>query len=453
MSLVFFDVETPNRLHDRVCSIAAIRTDEGLNVEYKKFFLVNPEAAFDRANIRVHGLSARDVVDAPTFGELWDDELRSVFSGSVVVAHNAAFDLSVVDKALSQDGFVIPDTEYVCTLRAAQYSGLESNDYRLPTLCSIFGIDLGTHHDALCDAVGCLEVFREMQDRRMVDLFCTSIFRHSDYMPTKAVGADANVAAAMTDLYGLALGVTIDKKVRPEEHCAFEDWMTRYAAYARQPFFKDAFALIEAVLDDGVISPEEQEQILGFARPFLNACVGCESTRSMQELMGLIRGIGADRQINVAEASGLRSWMSSHESLHDDKTFVKVFSMLEDVLADGFVSAEEEEALLEVFDSIINPEVDGNGAEIAGKSFCLTGDFLAGSKKDVAAAIEANGGMICNGVSKKVDYVVVGGKGSDQYAFGGYGTKVKKAMELQDAGCPIQVIHEEALNLAVGEMA
>ena len=448
MPLVFFDVETPNRLHDRVCSIAAIRTDDDLNVEYKKSFLVNPEAGFDRVNSRVHGLSARDVADAPTFGELWDDELCSVFSGSIVVAHNVAFDLSVVDKALSQDGSAIPDTEYLCTLRVAQRSGLESDDYRLPAICSIFGIELGTHHDALCDAVGCLEVFREMRTRRMVDLLCTSVFTHSDYRPAKAVRVDANVAAAMTDLYGLALGVAIDKKVRPEEHCAFEDWMTRYGAYARHPFFSEAFALLEAVLDDGVIAPEEQEQILGFARPFLNACVSCESTRSMQELMGLIRGIGADRKINVAEAMGLRNWMSSNESLYGDKTFVKVFSTLEDVLVDEFVSAEEEAALLDVFDSVINPGTDRGGVEVSGKSFCLTGDFLAGSRRDVAGAIEARGGAVCNGVSRKVDYVVVGGKGSDQYAFGSYGTRVKKAMELQDGGCPIRIIYEEALALA-----
>ena len=160
--------------------------------------------------------------------------------------------------------------------------------------------------------------------------------------------------------------------------------------------------------------------------------------------MGLIRGIGADRKINVAEAMGLRSWMSSNESLYGDNTFVKVFSTLEDVFVDEFVSAEEEAALLDVFDSVINPGTDRGGVEVSGKSFC----FLAGSRRDVAGAIEARGGAVCNGVSKKVDYVVVGGKGSDQYAFGSYGTKVKKAMELQDGGCPIRIIYEEALALA-----
>lgn len=453
MSLTFFDIETPNRLHDRICSIAAIRTDDDLNVEYKKSFLINPEVGFDRMNTNVHGLTAYDVADAPVFSEIWENELRAVFADSVAIAHNAAFDLNVIDKALSQDGSAIPDTEYLCTLRAVQYFGLDTEDYRLPTVCTAFGIELSAHHDALCDAIGCFELYKEMREQRMVDLLCTSIFTHSDYRSTAASKIDANATAAMTDLYGIALGVTIDRNVRPEEHRAFEDWMARYNIYAKQPFFNEAFTLLRTVLKDGVITPEEQERILGFTRPFLNAGFTCESTSSMQELIGLIRGIGADGKINLTEATGLRSWMSVHDSLHRDKTFSKVFTVLEDILADGIVSEDEEKTLLNVFDSIINPDNNEGEIEFQGRHFCLTGDFLSGSKKDIANEIEAHGGTVRNNVSKKIDYVVVGGKGSDQYAFGSYGTKVKKAMELQDQGCSIQIVYEDALGLTPAEVA
>ena len=48
-------------------------------------------------------------------------------------------------------------------------------------------------------------------------------------------------------------------------------------------------------------------------------------------------------------------------------------------------------------------------------------------------------------VSGKTSYVVVGSLGSDAYAYGTYGTKVKKAMELQEQGKPVRIITEDQL--------
>ena len=36
----------------------------------------------------------------------------------------------------------------------------------------------------------------------------------------------------------------------------------------------------------------------------------------------------------------------------------------------------------------------------------------------------------------------MGGCGSEAYSLGSYGTKVKKAMELQEKGVPVKVINE-----------
>ena len=40
---------------------------------------------------------------------------------------------------------------------------------------------------------------------------------------------------------------------------------------------------------------------------------------------------------------------------------------------------------------------------------------------------------------------MIGDLGSERFAFGNYGTKVKKAMEYKEAGVPIEIIREADL--------
>ena len=51
--------------------------------------------------------------------------------------------------------------------------------------------------------------------------------------------------------------------------------------------------------------------------------------------------------------------------------------------------------------------------EASGKTFVLSGQFALGDKKSVVERIEARGGRVAAGVSKKVDYAVVGGSRSN----------------------------------------
>ena len=53
------------------------------------------------------------------------------------------------------------------------------------------------------------------------------------------------------------------------------------------------------------------------------------------------------------------------------------------------------------------------------------------------------GASVKNSVSGKTDYVIVGGYGSNDWACGNYGSKVKKALELQSKGKDIKIIKEE----------
>ena len=72
----------------------------------------------------------------------------------------------------------------------------------------------------------------------------------------------------------------------------------------------------------------------------------------------------------------------------------------------------------------------------------LTGEFKAGGRSQVEAYFVARGGIASKSVTKKTDYLIVGELGSDMWSSGNYGSKVKKAMELQEKGSSIVIVKE-----------
>lgn len=46
---------------------------------------------------------------------------------------------------------------------------------------------------------------------------------------------------------------------------------------------------------------------------------------------------------------------------------------------------------------------------------------------------------------KSTDIVIVGGLGSKAWSYGTYGSKVMKAMELNEKGCNIIIVHENGI--------
>lgn len=201
---------------------------------------------------------------------------------------------------------------------------------------------------------------------------------------------------------------------------------------------------MNSVVEDNRISKGEYETLINLTKPFVADSFCAKSTSAMQELLGILKGIGVDKRVNAIEADRLRDWVESNINLIDKGVASQLTETLNDVLEDGIITYDEESRVLELFESLINPSTT-NSVAVEGKVFCLSGDFTHGSKQDVKAHIEALGGTCSNNVTRKTDYVVVGDEGSERFAFGHYGTKVKKAMELQQSGLPISVIQESAL--------
>lgn len=156
-SITFVDVETPNYQNNSISSIGVINVD-GDGVVTTKYFLVDPEAHFDRFNIELTGITPEMVADQPNFKEVWS-EIEPYFTNSLVVAHNAVFDLSVISACLQRYDLPIFPIFYTCTYRISRALKIPSNSYKLNDLSSYYHVTLDNHHNALADSKACMEIF------------------------------------------------------------------------------------------------------------------------------------------------------------------------------------------------------------------------------------------------------------------------------------------------------
>jgi DNA polymerase III epsilon subunit-like protein len=107
----------------------------------------------------VHGIDDVVVAGAPTFVEL-ASELLALLDGAVFVAHNADFDLPLVEHAFARAGIRYRPAGVACTLDAFRLLEPTERSHRLESLCDRHGIVLDDAHDARDDALATAELLR-----------------------------------------------------------------------------------------------------------------------------------------------------------------------------------------------------------------------------------------------------------------------------------------------------
>jgi DNA polymerase III epsilon subunit-like protein len=186
-----------------------------------------------------------------------------------------------------------------------------------------------------------------------------------------------------------------------------------------------------------------------------------EAQHASKSLLDIIAAIISDKNLHDSEIEFLNNWIKNSPISTTVWPGNILAERLNKILADGVIDEDERSNLLSILSEMINgtlkkvsdkvsekplPLDDVDAIDFLDHTFCLTGNFLLGLKDTCELKIKNRGGSVTGSITKKLDYLIIGSLGSDQWKHGNYGTKVEKALEYKLNGIPIKIIHEETLS-------
>jgi DNA polymerase III subunit epsilon len=166
---VAIDFETANPDLASICQVGVVIFERDIVVDRWET-LVNPETYFDEINVSIHGITERQVKNAPTFPQILEN-VASRLCKQVVVSH-AAFDRLALSQSLGRyrltrtavgwvDSIIWLDSARVVRRAWARFA---EKGYGLSNVCRSFGIEYEEHH-AVEDARAAGELLlRAMRD-------------------------------------------------------------------------------------------------------------------------------------------------------------------------------------------------------------------------------------------------------------------------------------------------
>ena len=159
-NLIFFDTETTgNTEKDFLCQIAYKTDGENFTGLYKPPIKIPPEAS------AVHHITNKMVSEKLSFSESGDlPKIKKLFEdkNSIMVAHNAPFDLLMIKK----EG--VEPKKFICTLKLARYLDPEEKigRYNLQYLRYLLDFDIEAQaHDAMGDVLVLEKLFNRLKSK------------------------------------------------------------------------------------------------------------------------------------------------------------------------------------------------------------------------------------------------------------------------------------------------
>lgn len=218
LPLVFLDLETtglsPEEGHE-ILEFGAVKTQAG-EEKAQIDTLIRPTKPIPPESIKIHGITDLFVMGAPSFDMAAADILEFI-GDSIIIAHNAPFDVGFLSVALQAVGRKLPDNLVMDTVGLARTVMASLPNHKLDTLKKHFGVTAERAHRALDDARALSRVFAKMLEQ---------CFHQLDGGPT--LSEVASKAAPLFRFHDFATeGMPV---VRSPEHRALVRWALREKA-------------------------------------------------------------------------------------------------------------------------------------------------------------------------------------------------------------------------------
>ncbi len=156
---VVFDIETTG-LHNRTCKIieiGAVKVKNGQIIdEFSEF--INPNESLSEEIVRLTKIDDKMLQNAKPIDSVLQDFLTFI-EGTVLVAHNASFDVGFINKnSIDIKGVGIENT-FIDTVSLARMMTPDLKNHKLDTVAQFYKVTLNNHHRAIYDAKCTAEIF------------------------------------------------------------------------------------------------------------------------------------------------------------------------------------------------------------------------------------------------------------------------------------------------------
>ncbi len=164
LSYTVFDTETTGvepSAGDKIISIGAVRIVNGRLLKQEVYEqLVDPQRPISKESVRIHGIRSQNLAGQPTLREVLP-AFHRFCEDTVLVAHNAAFDMRFLELSESETGvrFTQPVLDTLL-MSAAVHRNLD--DHSLEAIAGRLGVPVVGRHTALGDALVTSEIFLKL---------------------------------------------------------------------------------------------------------------------------------------------------------------------------------------------------------------------------------------------------------------------------------------------------
>ena len=180
MKVTFIDVETTGLLRDsraRVIELGFSTWENGKPI-HKISTLIKSVETVPENITRINGISTAMLKDAPTFEDVWEEN-KKYFQEALLVAHNLAFDIGMVNRELMRVSRVPLGNMGIDTLPLSRKMLPDLSSYRLGEIARYYCILNENPHRALGDLETLEKIFSRLlgsppstYDEGIMRLFC-----------------------------------------------------------------------------------------------------------------------------------------------------------------------------------------------------------------------------------------------------------------------------------------
>ncbi|WP_160675984.1 exonuclease domain-containing protein [Clostridium sp. C8-1-8] len=306
MDFIAIDFETANEKRNSPCSIGIVVVKSGQVVERIHHLIRPMDMRFMPINIGIHGIRPAMVEKEPEFDVVWE-KIKHHFNGNLVIAHNAAFDISVLRKSAELYDIELPAFQYICTMKLAKnfYKGIENA--KLNSVNDFLGYEF-KHHDALYDALACSNILLNISE----ELKCCDINEISKLLGVTIGAVDRNEYTPSSTKGKVCK--TSNKIYDYKKHRTFDELRTEA--------FRD-----EVVVFTGKLNSMSRDEAMRFVRK-LGGATGSSVSKKTTILVTNMKDIDSLREeemsLKLRKATDLKS-RGHNISFLDEEEFLKKF--------------------------------------------------------------------------------------------------------------------------------